>query len=463
MRMRGSWAVVLILAACGGDSNGAGHLPDAPPAPDAAIDGNAGTPVALTVTNGGAPSSGARVYFVAADGTLVKTVDTGADGTASAVMAAGGSVTVLDPFPLNDATAVGNNTLFTFMAVVPGDHLKLSNSDRTAVSVALTVPSVTDATSYDVFTTCRRDANSFPASAGATASGTVELRGCHGAADIAVLASKVDPQTQVSTPISGLFHAGAIIDGSAVNLVEPPAALTELTVHYLHAPAGASPRVLHAPLVLHGRLGPFEVGVGGADGTLDGAIQEPAVTVASSALMASFELASGTHEVIDWGALATPYALDLAGVLVRAVADPPSFDFASGAVVWTESADGAVPDSMVTLVQVRRSAQSRTWNWFVVAPYTQDKLALPRLPTDVADWTPVVGDIASIDHVSLLKLTGGYDALRTRDIDVGAGDDMALISGASGRIAQFNSVGSVGLQGSERASAGLARRRAAAR
>jgi hypothetical protein len=154
-------------------------------------------------------------------------------------MAAGGSVTVLDPFPLNDATAVGNNTLFTFMAVVPGDHLKLSNSDRTPVSVALTVPSVTDATAYDVFTTCRRDAHSFPASAGPTASGTVDLQGCHGAADIAVLASKVDPQTHVSTPISGLFHAGAIIDGSAVNLVEPPAALAELTVHItcMHRPA----------------------------------------------------------------------------------------------------------------------------------------------------------------------------------------------------------------------------------
>jgi hypothetical protein len=179
--------------------------------------------------------------------------------------------------------------------------------------------------------------------------------------------------------------------------------------------------------------------------------------------MASFELASGTHEVIDWGAVSTPYALDLSGVLVRAVADPPSFDFASGAVVWTESADGAVPDSMVTLIEATRSAQSRTWHWFVVAPYTPDKLALPRLPTDVADWTLVAGDIASIDHVSLLKLTGGYDALRTRDIDIGAGDDMALISGAIGRIAQFNSVGSVGLQGSERARAGLARRRAAAR
>jgi hypothetical protein len=462
MMMRGSWVMVLIAAACGGGSNGSGQLPDAPPAPD----GNADSPVTVTVTVGGTPSPGVHVYFVAADGTPVKTVDTGADGTASAVIAAGGSVTVLDPFSLGEVRAVGQNALVTFMAVKPGDHLKIGNSDGASFAFALSVPSVTDATAYDVFTTCRFDAQPLPASSGPTASGTIELQGCHGAADIAIRARKENPQTHVSTPISGLFHAGVTIDGSAVNLTDSYAALTEFSATYTHAPAGGPARVTHAPLLPHGRLGTFEADLGGTGGTLAGAFQEPAVGAASSTVRATFELSSGEHEVIDWGALPVPYALDLSGVLVRAVAAPPRFDFASGAVVWSEATDGAVPDATITLIEAFRTAQSRNWNWFLLAPHTPEKLALPRLPTDVADWTPVAGDGASIDHVSLVKLAGGYDALRTHDIDFGDNSDLALISGATGRIALFNSVGSTHLQrsgGRAIASDRLAPRRPAGR
>jgi hypothetical protein len=444
--MRGSWMVVLMAAACGGGGNSTGHLPDAPPAPDAAIDGNTDSPVTVTVTSGGAPSPGVHVYFVAADGTLVKTADTGADGTASAVMAAGGSVTVLDPFAVQGARAVGNNTLVSFMAVKPGDHLRLSNSERASVSLALTAPSATDATGHNVFTTCGRGTISAGAGGGPTASGTVELEGCHGATDIAIVASKVDPTTKVSTPISGLFHAGVSLTGGPVNLDDSYGALTDVSVMYTHAPAGTSPRVFHTPLVAHGRLGPFDVNVSGADGTLAGTVQEPAGIAASSAITATFELPSGEqpsgeYKVIDWGALAMPYALDLSGVLVRAVADPPSYDFASGAVVWTEAAGGAAPDSMTTLIEATRSAQSREWIWFFVAPYTGTRLAVPRLPADVADWTPVAGDTAFIDHVSLLKMTGGYDALRARDVDFSDNNDLSLITGASGRIALFTATG----------------------
>jgi hypothetical protein len=434
---RGSWIVALVAAACGGDKTGAGQRPDAPPA----TDGHADSPVTLSVTDAGAPSAGVHVYFLTADGTPVKTMDTGADGSASAVMAEGGSVTVLNPFPKPAALGLKDDALITFMAVKPGDHLKLSNADRAAVTVALTFASVTNATAYDVVTTCGTGTIAPGAGGGPTVSGTVELQGCHGVADVAIIANQVDAATQVSTPISGLFHAGVTIDGRAVNLVDSYAALTDVAVMYAHAPAGASPHVSHIPLVAHGQLGPFDLSVDGADGTLAGAIQEPAVVAASSAVTAVLELPSGQHEVIDWGALSTPYTLDLSSVLVRSVATPPSFDFASGAVVWSEAADGAVPDATIAVIEATRNAQSRSsWVWAVLAPHAPDKLALPRLPTDVADWTPVAGDIAFIDHVSLMKLTGGYDALRTRELDFGRGDAW-LIAGAAGRIASFSMKG----------------------
>ena len=428
---------MLAAAACGGDGNGAGHGVDAPPA----IDGAADSPVTLSVTSGGAPRAGVRVYFIAADGTPVKTADTGADGTASAVMATGGSVTVLDPTPPRPGQAISDDELVTFMAVKPGDHLKLSNSDRAPVTIALTARSVTGATSYDVFTTCGNGTLSPDAGGAPTASGTVALRGCHGAADVAIVASKVAPQTNVSTPISGLFHAGVIIDGGAVNLVDPYEALTDVAITYTHAPAGGSPRVSRTTLAPHGRLGPFNVSVSGANGTLAGAIEEPAVAAASSAVTAVFELPSGEHEVIDWGTSSTPYALDLSSVLVRSLTGP-SFDFPSGAVVWSETADGAVPDATIAVIEATRDAASRHWVWVVLAPHTENKLALPRLPTDVADWRPVAGDIAPIDHVSLMTLTGGYDALRAKGIDFGDQGDLALIAGTTGRLAMFTARGS---------------------
>lgn len=450
---------LLAVAACGGGGGGsAGHLPDAPASADAAIDGTADSSVTLTVTDLGAPKAGVHVYFVAADGTPVKTMDTGADGSASAVIAEGGSVTALDPFSLQAAPAPGSGTLVSYLGVKPGDHLVLSNSDRSSVSFTLTAGSVNDATDYDVATTCGNQSISPAASGAPIATGTVQLDGCHGAADVAILARKVDAQSKVSTPISGLFHAGTIVDGQAVNLTESYAALTELTVTYMNSAIGTPSRVSHAPIVARGPLGPFRVGVTGSGGTLTGTIEEPAVAAATGAVTTEFELSSGTHKVVEWGASSPGYVLDLSGALVRGLVDPPSYDFAAGTVVWTETADGATPESMTTLVGVTRSAASRKWNWLVIAPYTPGKLALPKLPTDVADWTPAAGDTVRLDHVSLLKLTGGYDALRARNIDVGQNDDQTLIVGPSGRFTSFDSVGSLPLTAAtRRATFGLPR------
>jgi hypothetical protein len=442
--------LVVVVAACGGGGS-AGHLPDA------AV-GSADPSVTLTVTDLGAPKAGVHVYFVAADGTPVKTVDTGADGSASAVIAEGGSVTALNPFALQAAPDPGNGTLVGYLGVKPGDHLVLSNSDRNAVSFTLTTEKVTDATDYDVATTCGNQSISPAASGAPFATGTVELEGCQGAADIAIVASKFDTQTNVSTPLLGLFHADATVDGGAVSLTDSYAALTQLTVTYMNSSLGTPSRVLHAPIIPRGPIGPFPVHVTGSGGTLTGTIAEPTMAAATSAVTTEFDLTSGTHKVIEWGPSAASYTLDLAGVAVRGVVGRPSYDFATGTVVWSETADGATPDSVTTLVGANRTASSRKWNWLIIAPYTAGKIVLPKLPTDVADWTPVAGDTVTLDHVSLLTVTGGYDALRARNIDVGQNDDKTLISGSSGRFVSFDSEGSLPITGvTQRAAFGLRR------
>ena len=411
-----------------------GHLPDAAPGGDAAS-----SPVTLTVTNAGVPRVGVHVYFLAADGTPIATVDTGADGTASAVMAAAGSVTAIDAFPSNKPTF---NGLFTFMAVKPGTHLVLADSDRTTAAFTLTAKGATDATNYDVFTTCGTQVIAPDPAGGPTASGMVSLKGCHGAADIAILASKFDRTTQVSTPLSGLFHAGAAIPATgALNLTDDYAGLTAVSFAYSNAPAGEQLEVEHAPILRHGQLGPFDLTL--QDGA--GSMQEPTTTAASSVVLMAQKMALGTRKVIDWGPLPPAYALDLTGVLLPDMLGRPSYDFTAGKVVWSEAAQGATPDALITVIEATRTAPARDWTWFVLAPYNKGELVLPRLPTDVGSFIPITGDTASIDHVSLVKLTGGYDALLARPIDIGE-NDLALAAGPSGHFITMESLNSSGLR-----------------
>jgi len=428
-------SLMILVGACGGGSS-SGAPPDVNV--DAAVDGASSQPVTLTVTEGGAPRVGVHVYFVATDSTPVATVDTDAGGMASAMLPAGGSVTLLDPFPDTVeelAPTVGQNQLVSYLGVQPGDHLTLLRSDRLAVSFTLVAPAVTGATNYDVITTCGNDSLRPDAAGGATASGTVMLKGCHGATDVAIVARSVDPVSHASTPLSGLFHAGAVADGTAVTLSDPYAALVTRSFTYLNPPAGATLDVAHSPLAAHGPIGPFKPTLTGNSGT----IHEP-VTTASSAVTVSYDRSTVHYSVMEWGALAVDYQLDLAGALPRDIVDPPTYDVAGGRATWGEAAQGATPDASVMLVGAARPAQSRKWTWTVIAPYTRGEIRLPRLPTDVADWIPVAGDTARVDQVTNLKLTGGYDALRTAKIDFGR-DDRSLISGAQGTIAAVNAEG----------------------
>src|SRR5690349_19179862 len=91
--------VLSTLPACGGcnDNDQNGHLADAPPMIDAAGDA-ANQPVTLTIINHGEPAKNVHVYFLQADGTVAANTHTDGAGVASAMVAAGGSVTAVKPF-----------------------------------------------------------------------------------------------------------------------------------------------------------------------------------------------------------------------------------------------------------------------------------------------------------------------------------------------------------------------------
>src|SRR5512143_11333 len=85
------------FVACGDDGNR--HIVDAPLQTDGpSIDSPSLLPVTLTITVNAMPYAGVHVYFQNTDSSVVAMAVTDVTGTASAVMAAGGYVTAVNPF-----------------------------------------------------------------------------------------------------------------------------------------------------------------------------------------------------------------------------------------------------------------------------------------------------------------------------------------------------------------------------
>lgn len=43
---------------------------------------------------------------------------------------------------------------------------------------------------------------------------------------------------------------------------------------------------------------------------------------------------------------------------------------------------------------------------------------LPHLPTDVFDWAPAESDEIDLDPIKNVRVTGGYDAVRSHILDI---------------------------------------------
>jgi hypothetical protein len=439
------------LGGCGGcgDDGKGGQLPDAPPLIDAPPDMMIQA-VTLTVTNLGAPNPGVHVYFINPDGTVAKTTDTDANGNASAVVGAGGSVTALKPFEAPPAGKFAPDEIRTFAGVKPGDHLVLSRAVSESVSFNLVAAAAPGAESpfrvqYAVYSTCagQQQNNITPGGSGGGSGdpapgGQVTLQDCGGTADVAVVASEdVTPRLtgKVAAEINWLgsvYHGNATLaDSTTLDLSgDTYDTSPAVTFTYDNMPANTnSILVSHSPILPHGRLGPFQ-----GDATSGSVTINEAKTPATKAIVDTQVNVFAQHEVIDWGDISSTYTLDLGATLLK---EPtfPSFDPATGKLTWDEAAQGATPDATLVGITVRRVEPNLSkWHWEIVAPYAAGSITYPKLPTDVFDWTPLDSDEISRDPVTSVKVPGGYDALRARAFDVN--DRLgfsAAVAGASGR------------------------------
>jgi hypothetical protein len=307
------------------------------------------------------------------------------------------------------------------------------------------VKAVSGAAEYLVLTRC--GSASIPVATGSSGSGpdptgSVTLFGCGGTADILVVARNTD-----FFPISALFHASAALtEGGTVDLTgDTYQPVADLGLGYTNASPNAG--LVSLTYALGTARGVFAPLFNGSASLVGGAAtfaeQAPSFPGATGVIDTSLRLNS-EHHVIDWGTYTASYMLDLTGLLLPDMIVAPTFNPTTQRVSWTEDVVGATPDLTAAALRVTRG--ERIWHWEIAAPYTPGEIKLPRLPTDVFDWTPVPGDPVTIEHVMNAKLPGRYDAVRAHMLDiedkldapgqaVGEQNHADFVAGASGRAA----------------------------
>jgi len=423
--------IVAVVCGCGGN---AGHLPDA----GAPADTGAAPPVTLTVTRNAQPVMGVHVYFLNPDDTVAAKIDTDTTGNASAVVADGGSVTVLDPFAPAQPDPARTLELRTYVGVKAGDHLVMSQPDKTPIDVTIKAPLLSGRHSYDVLTTCGTTSLS-----SAEASGTVTLSGCQGIADILVIARGIG-----ATDMFSLYRAGvAVADGGTVDLTADTfVPLRDATFHCSHLPSDATGMsIFHGFVTEHGMVGFNNVVFDGGTRTIQQGeatvtFQVPDIAAAANVTaLIDFTIDQHTHHVVtERRPLAASFDLDVSGLLLPDRSGGAVYDAANRRLVWTDAPGGVAPDLdlgilAVTPALTRAAAPTQPWNWQVLAPHSGAALRLPALPADVNSWVPAAGDTVRADVVAL-KVPGGYDAIRSRVYDQAALDSFERQLGPGERI-----------------------------
>lgn len=298
--MRQLCFLALCLAACGDD--GVRHTPDAAPhdgAPDSPIDA-ALQPVTLTAMLGGAPQAGVYVYFLNADSSVVLATRTDATGVASATMAAGGSVTAIDPY----GTSGSNRELYSFLSVKPGDHLVLDGAAGVAPQITVTVTAPIDNTpgvlSYEVQSPCGRINLQSPGS-GAAPTAQLTLNACGPKTDFVILTR--DDAYQIVNYIYA--HDVAVTDQGTVDLSTATyAAGATRTYQATNIPAGFTATSFLDALIGKPNVYVDQSNVFPADGS-----PAPITTVGFGTHMSQISVQGahvGQHYFLDWAPTPPP-------------------------------------------------------------------------------------------------------------------------------------------------------------
>jgi hypothetical protein len=454
MTIRRALASVLLVVAsgCGSDSDGVPDPgadaagtdgdPGAPDAPPGAPDGPPDAPPApttarvtvLTLANDERPQVGAVVVFADRDGAPVTRRFTGDDGTASAAIAPGASVTVVW------ATTRGAR-LLTITDLEPGDDLVVGQPARAPVP-----PNNRDVVlsflTYEMFpakvySRCNDLGVAVP---GTATTATIRITGrcdAPGANDDFVLVTTVGNTNYVSTRLdvpqadSHYMPGFGWADDMAMTLVNLPDDLATVTARRMLR-RGGHPFLTQSALTLDAPVGaltlPIDLG-----GLVAGDDMEMRTTVTRASAPTQ------SISVRDVLAPNSSYGFD-AGETFLPWLEPGGFDPATRRVAWSLSADTPF-DLLLVDTQYRRGrgTSQRDFSWRVVTSSSTAGVTLPALPPEiVGDVLPVAGDLAWLVEGRIVEISDRTyrDLVPRIDLDPYL-DEEATVVGSRAVTSQF--------------------------
>ncbi|MBC7978310.1 MAG: hypothetical protein H7138_25270 [Myxococcales bacterium] len=390
------------------------------------------------------------MYFQSADSLTTNTQLTDASGNATAMLEAGGYVTVVKPeAPLRDViAAIGPRaSLATFAAVQPGDHLYVDvpfdDGSSGEVTFTVQVPNEEQGYGYRLHTTCgsafigtgqsplqgnqRRRARGAIAAEPLTAE--VALSGCGGMADMLVVGTDSDGQVR-----SWQYKANvAVVQNAVVEFTSYESPSNQELAYRVYptvdrVDVSRELRTARGFLYADNDSVFFESNTGST--TMD--LPTPAGVLAITTSTAFGGSSYSRSRIIDWGAN-TSVEVDFSTLALSAYDTQPSFDTATREVAWTETLDGNVPQLTIAQVSAFRSENevNTQWNWELIAPRAQTKVAYPVLPTTLFDFNIKGTDDPFVQRLTTAQVPGGYNAVRSR---VFAGDLEGAVVSGTGRI-----------------------------
>lgn len=363
-----------LFAACNGSSgaapDAAAQAPDASACPSTSSTGN----VSVTVTQGGAPICGATAYFLAADNTLVATVQTDTAGHAAANLTAGGSVTVVHAGAIDPATP---HELESWLDVQPGDELA---DDLTAVrddvnrQLSVSAYPGGSAAQYVVMAPCNSGTGYIAAGSAAQLSIDCGV----GVEAVDLIAFAVDAS---SSYIAAQYMSGVPLAGtSTIDLAGTWQPTQSVPIQYANiGSAGQLTVTISTPLAA-GLLDDDDIALTAAGGSAAGAFTWPA------------QLASGTRvvttnlteqSIASWAPIGSSVTLDFGGQIAQSIDAYPALDATATSFSWTLSGSGVTPALNIATL----AAPAATWTIVSFGAATQ--IALPQIPKTIVDVSTV--------------------------------------------------------------------------
>jgi hypothetical protein len=369
-----------LLVGCGvgqdDDPTGPGSNAPPPPPPPA-------NNVTMTVHLGAAPAANVPVIFQTNEGADVGVAMTDATGTAAGSLPLGGTVSIV----LASTDAPSN--VYSYLGVKPNDQLDFigpaATADTTTINVL--VPPAPSGGQVSITTACGQTTGDAPMIA-------LDLTGCGTQTDF-----------YVSDGVTAGFLKRAMIAPQVDLSAEPyhDAVATTLTVTDLPDDGSATLEKRLETDLLHPAFttGALDTTLDTADATVDANV--PDVLGIQQLVVADVNDDDGTTTIAARAAYtSTPTEIDVGPALLPAVS---AATLASSAVMWNE--DGMGGNADFSVVALRTATVTHT----IAVVHHDATVKIPELPVAYKQYNLASTDIPAID-VAILRVTGGYDAVR---------------------------------------------------